>query len=761
MMNTVTRIILLMGICLLCCNGLWGCKGGREAKVGNIEGPDWIWETTSGYYKINYDGTGVTFHWSCDPPGAGHFEDPGVEFAKFIAGAVAVDTIVELRVLIEANEWGPVIKKRNITVKDITGWHVSEINGPLAIDENTSGIFNILAGGDTGITYEWSVDPPDAGIFEEPGTAGTKFTAGWVLFDTPAEIGVVVNSDNHAPVFKVLDITIINTSAFYVGEITGPDQVNENTSEIFSIIASGDSGITYSWTANPPDVGEFETPDAASGQYSAGDVEVDTPVELQVVIDSDNHEPVTRTKWITVTAESLFQWAKSWGNWGTDLAEDIAVDPAGNIYVTGEFHGDVDFDPGPGQQMGYSNGASDIFLGKYDTMGDLQWVRTWGGHYDDGGRSVAVDTSFGVYVTGYYRYSADFHPEWGEDMHFALGQEDAFLSKFDSSGDFRWARTWGGASNDNGEAVATGGLDQDCFVVGYFRDSVDFDPDEYTSSMQFSNGESDAFVTVFNSAGDYQWSQAVGGMDQDSAMGVVVDMLGYARVTGTFRDHVDFYPSGPGGEHTSNGGNDAFLFFPTGSTTHAYTWGGTGWDSANGITVSDDGNYYIIGFFTHNVDLDPTSGTDIHAGTGERDPFLISLDSSSNYRWGQSWGSTNSDFAESAAVDELGNIYVAGYMSGAMTLDTGYGPQVYDCAGMYDAYLLCFDSFGDPWWMGTWGSTGFDRGAGIGVDDGNNVYVSGSFSYTVDFNPTAGVMDLSSSGMYDAFLSKFAFDGFY
>ena len=129
-----------------------------------------------------------------------------------------------------------------------------------------------------------------------------------------------------------------------------------------------------------------------------------------------------------------------------DEGRGVAVDSLGNTYVTGDFRGSVDFDPGPGVTPELSEGLSDVFLSKFNTMGDLMWVRTWGGHYSDGGRGVAVDLSFNVYVTGYYRYSADFHPgPWGEDIHYAMGEDDIFLTKFDSFGNYQWADTWVGA----------------------------------------------------------------------------------------------------------------------------------------------------------------------------------------------------------------------------------------------------------------------------------------------------------------------------
>ena len=114
----------------------------------------------------------------------------------------------------------------------------------------------------------------------------------------------------------------------------------------------------------------------------------------------------------------------------------------------------VDFDPGPGVCERTSNGGADIFVSKFDTDGNFLWVQTWGAENDDYIENVWVDPLGEVYVTGKTMGTVDFDPGPGQDIHVANGDWDIFLSKFDSSGNFIWARTWGSSLPDGGWGVA-------------------------------------------------------------------------------------------------------------------------------------------------------------------------------------------------------------------------------------------------------------------------------------------------------------------
>ena len=113
------------------------------------------------------------------------------------------------------------------------------------------------------------------------------------------------------------------------------------------------------------------------------------------------------------------------------------MDGSGEVYVTGNFHDAVDFDPGVGADEHVSTGVDDVFLSKFDLEGKFQWARTWGGISFDDGYGVVGDNFGNVYVTGGFRYTVDFDPGPGVDEHTAVnGSHDAFLIKFPPDGNW-------------------------------------------------------------------------------------------------------------------------------------------------------------------------------------------------------------------------------------------------------------------------------------------------------------------------------------
>ena len=243
-------------------------------------------------------------------------------------------------------------------------------------------------------------------------------------------------------------------------------------------------------------------------------------------------------------------WECIWCDSGNPFSAGTAVygvvtDSLDNIYVTGVFDATIDFDPGPGVDNRTSNGLGDAFLSKFDSNGNYLWARTWGGVGDDSGGSVATDSSGKVYVAGGFQATVDFDPGSGVDNHTSNGDCDSFLSKFDGSGNFLWARTWGSADDDYAMSVATHSLDA-VYLTGKFEDSVDFDPGSGVDSHT-SNGITDVFLSKFDPDGNFVWARTWGNFSNDDYLGseVATDPWGNAYVTGDFQNTVDFDP-GPG-----------------------------------------------------------------------------------------------------------------------------------------------------------------------------------------------------------------------
>jgi len=465
---------------------------------------------------------------------------------------------------------------------------------------------------------------------------------------------------------------------------------------------------------------------------------------------------------VTATVGPKKGWARTWGGAESDRGYGVAVDASGSVYVTGYFEDTIDFDPGPGVDEHTSNGGWDVFLSKFDSEGDFEWARTWGGISWDESRGVAADSSGSVYVTGYFGDSVDFDPGPEVDEHSSNGGPDVFLSKFDSEGDFQWARTWGGIGlYDCGYGVAVGSSGG-VYVTGEFYDTVDFDPgpglDEHTS-----NGYWDAFLSKFDSEGDFQWARTWGGEDCERGNGVAADGSGSVFVTGWFLDTVDFDP-GPGvDEHSANNYADVFLskFDSEGDFQWARTWGGIGydWDWGLGVAPDGSGSVYVTGLFEGVVDFDPGPGVDEHTSNGGCDVFLSKFDSEGDFQWARTWGGEECERGNGVAVDGSGSVYVTGWFWYTVDFDPGPGVDENTSNGSMDVFLSKFDSEGSFQWARTWGGWWIDQGNGVAADSSGSIYVAGYFHDTVDFNPGPGVDEQTSNGAYDAFLSKFPPDG--
>ncbi len=188
-------------------------------------------------------------------------------------------------------------------------------------------------------------------------------------------------------------------------------------------------------------------------------------------------------------------WAKGFGGSLSDFSSDIALDAYGNVYSTGTFKGQVDFDPNGGILI--LNSASptyeDIFISKLDTNGNLQWAKRIGDTLVERSNSIAVDLSGNIYITGYYKQTVDFDPNAGVvNLISALGTYDFFICKLDSSGSLLWAKSIGSSSDDIANSIT---LDEsgNVYTTGFFEGTVDFDPGNGVHNL-ISGVFADAFL---------------------------------------------------------------------------------------------------------------------------------------------------------------------------------------------------------------------------------------------------------------------------
>lgn len=178
-----------------------GCKSGTTLVVGDIVGLLSIDEYTSTQYSVSVNPpTGVTYAWAVDPSSAGNFTDGTSSSATFHAGLVDSDLSAKIMVTITSGDQAPILKELTITIRNVEGLLIGDIQGQATVDGNTPVEFSVYATGDTGITYQWSTDPVPGSTFTDPTASSTLFVAAAVNEDTPLNIIVTVTSDNYGPV---------------------------------------------------------------------------------------------------------------------------------------------------------------------------------------------------------------------------------------------------------------------------------------------------------------------------------------------------------------------------------------------------------------------------------------------------------------------------------------------------------------------------------------------------------------------------------
>ena len=232
------------------------------------------------------------------------------------------------------------------------------------------------------------------------------------------------------------------------------------------------------------------------------------------------------------------------------------------------------------------------------------------------------------------------------------------------------------------------------------------------------------------------------------ASGVAVDGSGNVYTTGYFQDAVgtvDFNPGAGVFNLTSAGRLDIFVskLDSAGNFVWARQMGGTSSGSGNDVAVDGSGNVYTTGSFSGTADFDPGAGAFDLTSTGASDIFVSKLDSAGNFVWARQMGGTNSGSGNDVAVDGSGNVYTTGHFRGTADFDPGVGVFNLAFAGRFDMFVSKLDSAGNFVWARHMGGTGDDRGHGVAVDDRGNVYTTGDFGGTADFDPGPGVFNLT------------------
>lgn len=290
-----------------------------------------------------------------------------------------------------------------------------------------------------------------------------------------------------------------------------------------------------------------------------------------------------------------YNWGQFAGGFNDDSAGKIAVDNNNNILITGTYN----FAIGIGSGSVIAIGGDDFFVAKFNEFGSFIWCSNNGSVSNDSGTDIACDNSGNVFVTGEFAGILQF----GSTTLTASGAKDVFLTKYNSSGGFIWAKKVG----TNGDNDKAGGVSVDLYGNSYI----------FYKSDQITNM---AKIEKYNSTGALQFSSEFGGSGTIFPKSITVDFSENIYVSGMYSGITNFGD----GDVNVVGGSDYFIakFNSDGSFKFKDIAGSIFIDCANEICLDNDNNIIVVGSCTNGIYF----GTTPYTAVGKDDILLVKYD---------------------------------------------------------------------------------------------------------------------------------------
>ncbi len=308
---------------------------------------------------------------------------------------------------------------------------------------------------------------------------------------------------------------------------------------------------------------------------------------------------------------------------------------------------------------------------------------------------------------------------------------------------FDWAINLGGINYDRGFEIGTDAAG-DVYVAGIISGTGDFDPGSGVVNL-VSNGNDDMFIAKYTAAGSLVWAYNIGGTGNEAVTAMAIDSSGSCYITGRFAGTVDFDPGAGTSTITSSGPFDVYIvkLNTSGNLLWAKNFGGTFGTFVNDISIDASGSVYTIGTFQTTTDFDPSAAVYNLVSAGGQAPYMAKLDASGNFVW-----ALNTGFSISALNIDINN---ALYLTGIFNDTTDFDIDPTQTANLIslggsDIYIAKFDTDANFVWVKSVGGTDNESPGAINTDAVGNIIICGTFVGTVDFDPGAGIANLTAVG---------------
>ncbi len=449
-----------------------------------------------------------------------------------------------------------------------------------------------------------------------------------------------------------------------------------------------------------------------------------------------------------------WQWAELFGGPGDVEAVDIAFDNLNNVYVTGNYKGATTIDIGTDQLDPY--GDWDIFLCSFASDGTYRWAVRIGGTDRENTGAITLDEDNNIFLVGSFKsdpVNFTASESLTNDNHY-----DSFLAKYDSDGNFIFAkRIFWGTDQERLFDISIDKTNDLLAMVGTFKVDLSYDDGESIQTVPVV-GAKDQYIATYSYSGNFQDIAIFDATNTNTSFkNVNFCSSGGYFISGDITETINFSQSE---SLTGDATNSDAMLIKVNSNLD-YLWarkgGGAGYDHANGSCYGMNEDVYLTGKCESTIQFDSTA-TQLSAtlsGFGGADFYIAKYNTEGILQWVKRWGSAENDDGFGIVVNDLW-IQLACIYSGEIIL--GQDTLSVDVPGNLNTGVALFGLTGDPLGAKEITGSGEDNGQAVDFDSDGNTYLAGYFSSPI---LTAGDLTLnnnSSTGVYDGFLAKYAYE---
>lgn len=420
-------------------------------------------------------------------------------------------------------------------------------------------------------------------------------------------------------------------------------------------------------------------------------------------------------------------WLISAGNKGWDIVNDMVADTAGNVYITGSY---PDTSTNRNSENPESCSSKSIFVSKYDTSGNLIWMKKIHSQGAGYGSLMAINSNNEILIAG----------GSVEKIHTRKGLRPSlgfFLTSLSETGSVNWSQSFTGTHLDYLTAMFVDTLSGDIILGGYFLDTLSIQEKKY-----ISKGKTDALFLRFSPSGTFKSSGVIGGKGNDRITAVSFDSRGNMIFSGNFQKSISF-KKGMSLDLTKPDETGVFLakYNPSGVFLSARMI--CHGKSVNAISLANsDKQYLISGNFTDVADF----GTHTLSSRGNEDIYLVCLDTAFNIKWLKQIGGGKKDQASEMQIlgDEVmltGSFCAEAWIDEIRFSSTLNSP---------DVFVLSMTQAGSVNWLRQFGGKADDYSKCIQKGLKDYIYVAGSYRDTLQVSGKSA----QSQGEEDVFVAR-------